>query len=219
MNPDAKKKIGDFFSYEGGFYDWTGKAFDILALSFFWLLGCLPIVTIGASCTAAYYAAAKSIRRDIGTVSGDFWKSYRQNLKPSLPLWLVMLLFGFVFLLNIGIVGAKLTGMPGTLFTVVYAACFVALLAAACFAFPALSRFEMPTGWIIKLSLYLTVRHLPVTVLLLALLAGCYFAVYRQLWLILFLPGLLALVSSFFVDPILDRHMPKENDAQNHPAA
>ena len=44
-----------------------------------------------------YAAASQSIRQDGGSFSRRFLKSYGQNLKTSIPLWLIFL--GVIFLL------------------------------------------------------------------------------------------------------------------------
>ena len=78
-----------FFDYSGSFYHYTGKACDIMILSLLWLLGSLPVITIGASFSALYAASSRSIRQNIGTVFSEYWKSYRREMKSSIPLWLI----------------------------------------------------------------------------------------------------------------------------------
>lgn len=213
-----KKKNG-FFSYDGIFYEVCEKLFDMLAVSIYWLIGCIPIVTIGASFTALYYTASHSIRCDIKTVTAAFWGSYRRNFAEGLKIWLAVFAGMFVFLLNIGILDAKMSNNVGIGFMVFYGICFAAVLAMACYAFPALSRFDEPAGWIVKVSLYMMVRHFPVTLLLLAILAGCYAAVFFFPFLVIILPGFAASMSTFLIEPILKKHMPEEEpDAAASPA-
>lgn len=199
-----------FFSYDGIFYDVCEKLFDMLAVSIYWLIGCIPIITIGASFTALYYTASHSIRFDIRTVTGAFWSSFRRNFVEGVKLWLAVFAGMFVFLLNIGILGEKMFNNVGIGFMVFYGFCFAAVLAVACYGFPALSRFDEPAGWIVKISLYMAVRHFPVTLLLLAILAGCYIAIFFFPFLVFILPGFAASMSTFLIEPILKEHMPKE---------
>ena len=91
------------FAYDGNFYTYTGKIFDLLVVSVYWLLGCIPVVTIGASFSALYAAVTKSVRYDRDTISSQFWKAYKQNLIPSIPLTLIYGGVIFIMLLNIGI--------------------------------------------------------------------------------------------------------------------
>lgn len=206
-------KFSSFFSYDSTFYDWMSKAFDLLAISVFWLLGCLPIVTVGASCSAMYAAVSRSVRKDIGYMSREFWKAYRRDVRDSLPIWLAYAGAIFLLLLNIGILRNLTDGLFGLFFMVLYAVVILLLIAACCYAFPALSRFDMPAGWIIKLSLYLTVRHLPTSLLLLLIFGAAYLLVLWQPLLVIFIPALATLLASLLTDPILDRHMPESPDS------
>ena len=199
-----------FFSYEGGLSYYAGKLFDTMAASLFWLLGSLFIVTAGASFSALYATASKSIRQDGGSFSAQFLKSYRQNLKTGIPLWLIFLGVIFLLLLNMGILLKLMNTTFGWFFIVLYGAVILIAIMAACYAFPALSRFEMPAGWFIKLSLYLTFRHFPLSLLLLAVFAACYLLLLWQPLLVVILPGAANVLLSKFIDPILDQHMPKK---------
>lgn len=209
-----KKEIRQAFEFDGNFYTLTAKCFDLMALSLYWLAGCLPVVTAGASFSALYAAVSRSVRQDVGTVSQKFWTAYRRDLKASIPLWLLALGALAALLLNIGILLEKASVPAGLFFVLFYGLAVLVLLTAACYAFPALSRFDMPVGWIVKLSFYLTFRHLPVSLLVLMLLAVSYLALLRAPMLFLIVPGMSALVSSFLIDPLLDRHMPREDAAQ-----
>lgn len=200
-----------------GFYHYMGKICDLMAVSIFWLLGCIPVVTAGASFAALYCAASQSIRQDIGTVSGKFRKSFQQNIRASLPLWLIFAGAIFLVLLNYGIVRAQFGGLPGLFLQMFYLFAALLLIAAASYAFPALSRFDMPTGWIVKLSFYLTFRHLPRTLLLILLFAAVYLLLLINLLTIVILPGLYALLASFVIDPVLDQHMPGEPEQDREP--
>lgn len=197
------------FGYTGAFYTYTGKIFDLMVVSVLWVLGCLPIITAGASCSALYAAVSRSVRRDTGTAAAQFWKAYRRDLRASLPIWICYGMAAFIFLLNIGIIRSHADGLTGLFFMMLYGFLTLLLIMAGCYAFPALSRFDMPAGWIIKLSFYLLVRHFPTSLLLLALFAGAYVLILWKITLVIIVPGTVALFASFLIDPILERHMPE----------
>lgn len=205
-----QNRFSGFFGYEGGFSYYAGKLFDIMAVSLFWLLGSLFIVTAGTSFSALYAAASRSIRQDGGSFSAQFLRSYRQNLKTGIPLWLIFLGVIFLLLLNIGILLKKLNTTFGWFFIVLYGAVILIAIMAASYAFPALSRFEMPTGWFVKLSLYLTFRHIGISLLLLLIFAVSYLLLLKQPMLVIFVPGAANVFLSKLIDPILDQHMPKK---------
>lgn len=200
--------LGDIFEFEGSFYTYTGKIFDLVVVSVLWVLGSLPVVTFGASCSALYAAVSRSVRQDAGTVTARFWKTYRRDLRSSLPIWIGYGAAIFVLLLNLGIVRSRMEGSTGLFFMMFYGFLSILLIIACCYAFPALSRFDMSAGWIIKLSFYLLVRHFPVSLLLLAVFAGAYLLILWKLMLVVIVPGVAVLLASFLIDPILDRHMP-----------
>ena len=181
-----------------------------MAVSLFWLLGSLFIVTAGTSFSALYATASRSIRQDGGSFSAQFLRSYRQNLKTGIPLWLIFLGVIFLLLLNIGILLKKLNTTFGWFFIVLYGAVILIAIMAASYAFPALSRFEMPTGWFVKLSLYLTFRHIGISLLLLLIFAVSYLLLLKQPMLVIFVPGAANVLLSKLIDPILDQHMPKK---------
>lgn len=200
--------LRDAFEFEGSFYTYTGKIFDLIVVSVLWVLGSLPVVTFGASCSALYAAVSRSVRRDAGTAAAQFWKTYRRDLRSSLPVWLCFGAAIFVLLLNFGIVRGRTEGLTCLFFMMFYGFLTLLLIMACCYAFPALSRFDMPGGWIVKLSFYLLVRHLHVSLMLLALFAGAYLLILWKVMLVVIVPGVTALLASFLIDPILERHMP-----------
>ena len=193
-----------------GFYHYMGKVCDLLAVSIFCLLGCIPVVTAGASFAALYCAVSQSVRQDIDTVSRKFWKSFRRNLRDSLPLWLAFAGLIFLLLLNYGIARERFGGLLGLFLQMFYLFAALILIAAANYAFAALSRFDMPAGWVLKLSCYLTFRHLPRTLLLIVLFIGTYLLLLVNLLTVVIVPGLYALLASYIIDPVLDQHMPEE---------
>lgn len=115
-------------------------------------------------------------------------------------------------LLNIGILNAKTSSLFGLFFIVLYALVIVFFIVSACYAFPALSRFAMPSGWFVKLSFYMTVKHLPISLILAVMFAAAYLALLVQPALFLVIPGVASCVASYMIDPLLDRHMPEKNN-------
>lgn len=203
-----KERRDGVFGYEGAFYTYTGKIFDLMAVSVLWALGSLPIVTFGASCSALYAAVSRSVRRDTGTAASQFWKAYRRDLRDSVPIWIGFGTAIFLLLLNLGIVRSKADGLTRIFFMMFYGFLTLLLVTACCYAFPALSRFDMPAMWIVKLSFYLLVRHLPASLFLLIIFAGVYLLLLWKLPLAVIVPGIAVLLASFLLEPILERHMP-----------
>lgn len=79
-----------FFNDENPIMNVLSWMSDMIVLNVITILGCLPIITAGASLTAAHYAALK-VKRCEGSVPKNFWKSFRENLKQSTVLWVLFL--------------------------------------------------------------------------------------------------------------------------------
>lgn len=62
------------FSIEGPLWRALNLIADVIILHFLWLVCSLPLVTIGASTTALYYAMMKRIRTNEGHVTSNFRK-------------------------------------------------------------------------------------------------------------------------------------------------
>lgn len=210
MSKEERSQKRRLFDSDGSFYTLTGKLFDLAAVSIYWLIGALPLVTAGAAFSALYAAVTRSVREEQGGVSAVFWKAYRRDLKQSLPIWLMYAAALFLLLLNYGIFRENAQGLVGLFFQIFYSALVLFMLTAACYVFALLSRFDMPFGWQIKLSVYMTVRYLPQSLLTLAAFLMCYFLIWRQPLWALILPGFFTLAVSYWMEPLLARHMPKE---------
>ncbi len=206
-----KRKSGkNIWGFEGSFMNYCDKIFDVMILGFLWILCSLPVITIGASCTALYYAIVKCIKNNEGYVSRSFFHSFRQNLGPATFLWVIFAGVSFLMQLNIGILMEKTDGYVGLFFIVLYAFVSVYAALAACYAFPALSRYDMSAGWILKISLYMVGRYF-LTSLMLAVILVCFGAfTWKVPLLLLFVPGPIAFLMSEFLERVLKKHMPEE---------
>lgn len=67
------------------------KLSNLLILNLYWVIGCLPIITIGASTIAAFTVTLKMTedREDPG-MTVQFWSAYVRNLKHGIPLTLIL---------------------------------------------------------------------------------------------------------------------------------
>lgn len=197
------------FRYDGAFYTVAAKVFDMFVLNLLWLIGCLPVVTAGASFSALYYVTLHSVKEDGRGVCREFFRIWKRDLKETIPVWCAVLATLFVLLLNLGI----LRDQPPRLIWLFFIVLFVLILAyvivfTSC-VFPAISTFRMPVLWNVKLAFYITVRHLPLSFLLAAMFFTMYFTMTAFPWLILLLPSVFSLFSSFILEPVFSKHMPE----------
>lgn len=56
---------------------------DLAVLSLMWFVGCIPVVTIGASNTALYSAIHKVFSQKEGIAAAEFLKSFKSNFRQA----------------------------------------------------------------------------------------------------------------------------------------
>lgn len=207
-----KKKERTVLGFDGSFMRVCDKVFDLLLLGFLWILCSIPLLTVGASTTALYYAVVKCIKKDDGYPVKEFFHSFRLNLIPGVLIWILLAAATFVMHLNIGILMEKTNGYAGMFFICFYALTSVFLLAVSCYIFPALSRFDMGAGWFVKISMYMTIRYFGTTLALLLVLVCAGAIVFRFPMLVFFAPGPVMFVMSEFLERVLKKHEPKQEE-------
>lgn len=146
------------------------RAYDILYATTLFILGCLPIVTIGASYTAMH-ATMMSIAADsCSGVWTQYTTAFRENFSLTTNLWLASLPLGSLVLINIGIcfvmeqpASPMLSILRGlTVFTTaLYASLFT-------YVFAGLSRFYVTWKQALSNALIWTVKKLHWTLCLLS---------------------------------------------------
>lgn len=196
----------DFFSLDGAYSKAMNWIWNVLMLSIFWFLCCIPIITIGASSTAAYYSAAKVIRHNNGRIIPEFFSSFRQNLKQCIWLTLIM---GFV-LIALFADCLYLYAEPAVPVGMLYLFYFLFLAADGCmihlWAF--VSRFSHSVFSFLRASIVLAFRHIFSTVLLLVIQAVVLLGIYLMPWGILLFPGIGFYISTFISEQILRKYAP-----------
>ena len=60
------KNMNSMFGPETKFFKVTNQIGNILLVSVLWLIGCIPVITIGTSTIAMYYAMVKAVRCEEG---------------------------------------------------------------------------------------------------------------------------------------------------------
>ena len=85
MNESSGKNSG-ILSMQSGLMRGLTQAVNVVLLSFWFWVGCIPVVTIGASLIAACRVALKMTYEedDYVAVTSEYWKGFRQNWKHGI---------------------------------------------------------------------------------------------------------------------------------------
>lgn len=191
-----------------------GQITDCIFLSLFWIVGCVPVVTLGASFAALYDASYRTFRKGEKNGWQRFFHVYKQNWKSGILPTLVFLAAcwglasGMIALWNAAVAG----NVGWMLFS---AGAFVAVLLVGVLSvlFPMLSRFDNPTGALLKNTLVLSIGNLPRTLILGILNTVAAALCIRFVFPLFFLPALAALIGSLLIEPMFKPYMPEEDAA------
>ena len=187
---------------------------DCIFLSLFWILGCFPVVTIGASTAALYDATFRAFRKGEKNSWQRFARVFVENWKAGIvPTVLFLAVFALAGWGMIQVWNAAATGVIAMGAFSVAMAIGVTVLGILSVLFPVLSRFENTAAGLLRNALLLALANLPRTFLLGALNAAAVWLCFRYIFPVFFLPSLAALVGSGFLEPMFRPYMNSEEDA------
>lgn len=217
--------MNKIFDMEGPVFSTLNRLADLVWLNILYLICCIPIVTIGASTTAMYYVTMKMVKNEESYITKSFFKSFGTNFRQATTIWLIVLLAGSMLFLDYSIMSgrfgdiAALNETTQKIFMVVFIALGVIYSFVMTYLFPLLAKFDNSIKNTFKNALLISIRHLPFTLLLIAIpiiAAVLMYFVSQLLILIVFiLFSLLAFISSYIYVKIFANYIPEEVPEKN----
>lgn len=181
---------------------------DCIFLSLFWIAGCFPLVTVGASSAALYDASFRLWRKREEHPWQRFFRVFRNNWRAGILPSAVYL--AAVYALARGMINLWNSAVYGQISWALFSGgAFAGILALGVLSvmFPMLSRFDNSFGALMKNTVLLAMANLPRTIALGMVNAAAALICVRFVIPLLFLPALSALVSSFFLEPMFKPYM------------
>ena len=199
-----------FFSYESKFSQILLKLCWSCYLNLLWFVCSLPIVTIGASTTALYYASLKLVREEDSSLTRQFFRSFRENFKQATVLWLILLGVGLFLgadgyiLYHLRLSAAGPLAVMWTLILAVVIAASVVYVIVLLYVFPLLASVCNTNRAMLKNAFLIGTHYLFATILIFAIHFAMFFVVVAWFTpLIVFGEGLCALISAWLLNSIL----------------
>ena len=199
-----------FFSYESKFSQILLKLCWSCYLNLLWFLCSLPIVTVGASTTALYYASLKLVREEDSSLTRQFFRSFRENFKQATVLWLILLGLGLFLgadgyiLYHLRLSAAGPLAVMWTLILAVVIAASVVYVIVLLYVFPLLASVCNTNRAMLKNAFLIGTHYLFATILIFAVHFAMFFVVVAWFTpLIVFGEGLCALISAWLLNSIL----------------
>ncbi len=208
MNPDSR--IMSFLAKLG----------DMFILNVLYLVCCIPIITIGAATTALYYNTLKMAENRESYVWREFLRTFKENFKQATIIWMIILVIGAVLVGDFLVMGGIGSQALASVTAIVVIVVGVFLILTAVYVFPVLARFDNSVLNIMKYALLMAIRHLPSTVVILAihsvplLLAFASLEAFIRglLPVLLFTVSILAYFESKLFSRIFSNYYPKTED-------
>lgn len=208
MNPDSR--IMSFLAKLG----------DMFILNVLYLVCCIPVITIGAATTALYYNTLKMAENRESYVWREFLRTFKENFKQATIIWMIILVIGVVLVGDFLVMGGIGSQALASVTAIVVIVVGVFLILTAVYVFPVLARFDNSVLNIMKYALLMAIRHLPSTVVILAihsvplLLAFASLEAFIRglLPVLLFTVSILAYFESKLFSRIFSNYYPKTED-------
>ncbi len=196
------------FRYDSPFFDFLGKIVDMIILGALWFVMCLPIITIGASTTAAYYVTFNQLNGKDGYVITSFFKSFKQNFKQATILFSIIAVIGIISAGNIYVLNNYIS-LEDTLSNVLKGVQVFVLLELWLlffYSFALLSKISFTFKGLILTSLQMANKHLLVSILSVAIVIGLYYAVAYFPILFLFGGAIYFLIAGFIMKFVIKKY-------------
>jgi len=200
--------MGKLFSYDSGIIQFLNKAVDCVALSFLWIVCCIPIITAGAATTALYYTVNKVIVNERSHVWREYKSAFKSNFKQATIAWIPVLVMSY-FLITSGIIAFQ-EGWTPLLVVYIAVGCFVIMW--SLHLFPHIARFQNSTKQIMTNCAFLMFRHIFKSLGLLIVFALGIIIVLGFFWVTMFIiPALYMIFASYVLEPMYERYMSEED--------
>lgn len=202
------------FSMDGKISGILSRIADLAILNLLWIIGCIPVITIGVSTTAMYSVTLKMARNEETYIAGSYWKAFKENLKQSTVIWAGILAAGLILYFDFYTIGhaqgMKWMAIPAFM-------CLIILVLLFTYVFPVLAYFRTGTAKAVKNALLLAVGYLPYTIGILLITALPILILFsNNLVLAMFADVVIgAAASAFFASYLLRRVFDKVRVVRN----
>lgn len=213
------------FKLDSPLMNFLNKVADIMILNVMFMIFSIPVFTIGASFSAAYYMGFKMVKNEETYIMKGFWKAFKENFKQATAMWLIVLVILCVLMVDYRIIAYSGIEFAQWIQIAMVTVTMV-LLMGLVFVFPLQARFVNPIKNTIKNAFLMALSHLPTAFVLVVIYAlpvvVFYFVPQILPVLILMSFGVVIYAKSFLLlrvfkkyeDALVDRSQQPETDKE-----
>lgn len=200
-----------FLSYDSKFGQMLIKGCYGCWLNVLWVVCCLPVFTAGAATTALWYVCLKCARGDETSITGMFFRAFKENFKQATQLWLILLPVGILLGGDIWVLYHLYRALSGPL--AVLATLGLALVVVATVLYVIVLMYVFPlvasvanTNWaMLKNAFFIGARYLFCSIMVFAVHFAMFFLIVRVYTpLIILGEGLCVMICAHFVYKVID---------------
>ncbi|MZK52066.1 YesL family protein [Clostridium beijerinckii] len=154
-----------FLDYNSSFITLMNKLADLVLLNILFIVGCLPIFTIGASLSALYYVSLKLSSNSCSSIMKSFFKSFIENFKQaSIIQLLIMSVYSILVAIYLFLSASEFE--LKNIFIIAFIIIAILLFFIIVYIFPLISRFHNSIAVCIKNAFIISITNLKYTLLI-----------------------------------------------------
>ncbi len=153
-----------FFAYDSPLMNSLSRLTDLVVLNVFFIICCLPVVTIGAA-TSALYSAMFKLKSDEGQPYKQFFIAFKRDFKQSTIFFILYTLLIAFIVFDIYVVLMIDIGFEIVFFSVLGLVGITAILT-SCWFYPLNAKFENNLKTQMLNSLRISLAKLPISFLM-----------------------------------------------------
>ncbi|MEK4667398.1 YesL family protein [Niallia sp. FSL R7-0271] len=154
------------------FYGVIDKLSNLFILNLFWLLSCIPIITIAPATSAMYSVVRQWKVNEDNSVVRNYFHYFKENFKQSISIGAIVAVLLSILFFNFFYLNQDATFMKIVMTVPLLLVSFL-FLATFFYIFPLISHYRLPIKAALRNSLLLSMMNIHITILILAMFGLC----------------------------------------------
>lgn len=209
------------FNPDGRFFSILNRMADLMWLNILYIICCIPVFTIGPATTALFYVTMKMVKDEESYITRSYFKSFKENFKQGVMLWLIVLAAGIVIIVDLGVLTGSVSSQDlpvsdivAKIITTIMMIIGILYLFTVTYIFPLLAKFDNTVKNTIKNAFLMSIINFPSTVVLLlipVLAVVLMYFINQLITLILILTlSLIAYIGSHTYVKVFEKYIPSD---------
>lgn len=152
--------MATLFSQDSALMRGLTRVADVMILNFLFIVTSIPVVTLGASLTALNFTAMRIATDRCNSVSGDYFRSFRQNFRQGTIIGLILAALGAVLAAwYVVVTNLAIEPLAELVLLAIWYGLAFSFLTMTLFAFPYLASFEGSTRQVLRNARLMSWKH------------------------------------------------------------